>query len=261
MNGAAAVAPGWSRRKWGTVLLLIFGLQLGLIFWLGERGGRPRPPAQIGFSYQMPESPNGEWLSLLDPTLFALPHREGFSGLAWLEAPTLPAPLYDWPAPTNWLAWAAPPSGGVLGRFLIEHPAPFVPPSADTAPELVLPRLLSVADFPTGSVLVVVGDLADRQFLNRPALPSWANSDLLDETRVQVVVNARGQAISTALLSSSGHAGADQFALDQARAAQFAAAPPGAASPSNPLSGLTWGQFLFQWHTVAAATTNAAAAH
>lgn len=261
MNNAAAAPPGWSRRRWTAVFLLIFGLQLGLIFWLGERGNQPRPPAQTGFSYRMAQSTNAEWLSLNDPTLFALPHREGFSGQAWLETPNLPTPLYDWNEPTNWLGLAAASPGAALGRFLFEHPTPFVPPPADTAPDLALPRLWSAAGFPTASVLVLEGDAADRRLLTPSPLPSWTNSELLEETRVQAMVNHRGMVISTALLASSGHAAADQFALDQARTARFAAdsAEATGQAKASPLQGLSWVQFRFQWHTAAAGTTTNAA--
>jgi len=70
---------------------------------------------------------------------------------------------------------------------------------------------------------------------------------------VQVLVNAAGEVVSAILLPSNNpdearDADADQRALAFARAARFA-----------PASGLTVGQLIFDWRTIAPPATNAPA--
>jgi hypothetical protein len=82
MNGALAEPRAWARRRWWVVIALVFGAQLGLIFWLSERTpARPRPPAAAPALRLLTGPASVEWLALNDPTLFALPHLLNFSGL------------------------------------------------------------------------------------------------------------------------------------------------------------------------------------
>jgi hypothetical protein len=84
-------------------------------------------------------------------------------------------------------------------------------------------------------------------------LPPWPYTDVIAPSKVQVLVNAAGDVVSAVLLPSGNpsevhDADADRRALDLARAARFA-----------PASGLTVGQLVFDWHTVAPPATNAPA--
>ena len=108
MTAAPAEPRPWSLRRWWGLVALIFVVQLGLIFWLGNRNPiRPRPPARGANASSLPRTASAELLALDDPTLFTLPHPQGFSGPAWRSAPQPEFRPFEWPAPTNRL-----PAGG-----------------------------------------------------------------------------------------------------------------------------------------------------
>jgi hypothetical protein len=122
--------------------------------------------------------------------------------------------------------------------------------------------LAAVKDFPEQSTVRLTGELAGRRLLKSIALPSWQSVELLTNSRVQLVVDAEGNTQSVALLyPGSGSNEADSNALWQAISARFEplsghnldAAP-------DPLSGLSWGQMIFDWHTLPMTSTNSPAA-
>src|SRR5689334_11618382 len=81
---------GDSRRRRGgfwTAVALVLAAQIGLAFLLGNRSlPAPDHPTAAPAIQLCPSGPE-ELLSLQDPTLFVLPHRENFSGEAWLKVP------------------------------------------------------------------------------------------------------------------------------------------------------------------------------
>jgi hypothetical protein len=93
--------------------------------------------------------------------------------------------------------------------------------------------------------------------LNQPVLPAITNVDLVPHSHVQALVNAAGDVISVVTLppgslvvlpdDSGGSRIADDVAQQLVKQLRFAPS----ASPA------TFGQFIFDWHTV---TTNAPAA-
>src|SRR5947199_114444 len=78
-----AVPPqpsGRAQRRWLITVLLVFIVQLGLIFCLSDKT-RPRArPSAAAPMLRLRASGSTELLDLMDPTWFALPHRQGFSG-------------------------------------------------------------------------------------------------------------------------------------------------------------------------------------
>src|SRR5262245_52508851 len=100
MNSEAAESAPWSRRRWWAIISVLFGVQIVMIFGLSEPGPlliRPSPAApKLDLATQV----SSEVLALYDPTLFALPHPQGFSGPAWLEGTPLEIPGFDWNEPT-----------------------------------------------------------------------------------------------------------------------------------------------------------------
>src|SRR5262249_42895024 len=121
---------------------LVFAAQVGLLFWLGNPPATPRvrlpdPPVV----HAIP-SGSEELLALQDPTLFVLPHRDNFSGEAWLK---IPAQQF---APTNWTEPALPLSlsleelGAAFATFMQTNAMPRFHPQmgspldeADLGPE------------------------------------------------------------------------------------------------------------------------------
>jgi hypothetical protein len=103
------------------------------------------------------------------------------------------------------------------------------------------------------STLRVEGELAQRQLPSQINLTNWPYANVIAPSKVQVLVDAAGNVVSTVLLPpDSGFTAADQYekadqrALELARAARFA-----------PSSHLTVGRMIFNWHTVPPPATNA----
>jgi len=261
------LVPGpWPRRKWWAFITLVFTVQLGLIFWLGERDAiRPRVAARApALRLLDPAAPVPELVALADPTLFALPHRHGFSGPAWLETPTPENRPFLWVEPSGREAvdLQVDQLGAAFRRYMqTNHFAPVRPPAAPQ-PELFAPVVARAELLPDQSVLRITGQLASRRLLTQVELPSWPGQDpprteLVSNSVVQIIVEASGRPVSTSLLASSGCKDADDYALAQARTMRFEALADGmAGTTASLLSGLSYGRLLFQWHTMAGPVTN-----
>jgi hypothetical protein len=90
-----------------------------------------------------------------------------------------------------------------------------------------------------------------------PKLPAWTNADVLAPSRVQVLVDARGNPISAVLLSSSGLKAADQRAVEIARDLTFGADQEALTNhPHDADAGLATGWVIFSWRTLAPPNTN-----
>jgi hypothetical protein len=241
---------------------MVFAGQLGLILWLGERGPvRSAPPAPSP-TLRLAGGVSAEVLALQDPTLFALPHSQGFSGPAWLEGSPVPDRPADWseepwPLPLCVTQLGALPSQQVRTNRL----GPFrLLPALE--PGWALPEPPPLPLSPQQSRLRIEGDLASCRLLSRPDLPSWQVDDVSTNSVVEVLVDADGRPVSAILLFGSGYPKADDYALAQARAARFEV--PGAGGqqihpPSPPPAHLVRGRLLFDWHTLPLPPTNAPA--
>jgi hypothetical protein len=249
----------WPARRWWVALALVFGAQVGLIFWLGERKFPTPRTAAAATVLSLPERSSPELLGLNDPTLFALPQRLGFSGVAWLKPPPVPFQPDQWTEPPRYLALSVQQlGGGSSGTNLV--PQSFVPRlPARPEPELISPITGSLNFGSDHSTFYIEGKLAQRRLLSALALPSWPAPDILTNTVVQLLVDARGLPVSASLLTRSGSKNADQFALDQATAARFnSVVQTGPQRRTNALDGLSLGEIVFEWHTEPLAATNGA---
>lgn len=262
-GGSAHVRPpGWSRRRWGWALAAAVGAQVGLIWLLGERPQPTRPTPDFGLQISLAAEPDSarQLVRLpqrMEPTLFALPALEGFSGRAWMRAAPVRYEPEPWTEPMRWLE-VEPERLGVGFGALVAASA--------RAPLLVadkpLPRLigaeLPLAGVPvrTQSMVRLSGGLAQRRLAEPLVMPSWPHPDILSNTVVQAVVDAAGWVISATVVQSSGSPQADQFALRQTLHARFepAVAEAGAEGPR----ALTQGRLTFLWHTVPPSNETAA---
>ncbi len=243
---------GWSPNRWLGLITLVLGVHVALIFTFGTRIS-VTPRAVTNVPNLELAAGSGEWLMLNDPTLFALPRREGFAGPAWVEPPPVHGHMVDWTEKPRLLELSNELAGlgAVFGQFMqtnrfARFQFPMKPPAPLTMPLVPLEPPLVEA-----STLHVEGVLAKRLLLASMKLPSWPSDHLVAPSRVQVLVNAAGHVVSAVLLppKNSGEnrdADADQLALDLARATRFA-----------PASGFAVGQLIFDWHTVAPIATNA----
>ena len=241
---------GWSRQRWWLTILSVLLLQAALVVLLENPSpDQPRPPVRPP-AIHLRESISLIPLAVNDPTLFVLPHREGFSGGAWLNQMFAPnfSPA-DWTEPLRWLKLSADNLGGNFREFLAANAAPEFQTIPSVEPAFTTPRLFAMPEPPAQSVFQIDGNLAHRRLLAPPELRAWTNADLLTNSVVQLLVNAAGNPVSTVLLSGSGSTEADQFALAFARAAQF---EPSAAAAEN----LTIGTMIFRWTTLPLTVTN-----
>src|SRR5438132_740951 len=111
---AAVDIPMWTRRRWWLLLALVFGMQVGLIFWLSDHSPpRQRAPARAPGIF-LAGNASSDRFALDDPTLFALPHREGFSGPAWLNTAPQKSPSFDWSEAPRWLPLSLEQLGAAL---------------------------------------------------------------------------------------------------------------------------------------------------
>jgi len=251
---------GWPRRRWWWTIALVFAGQVGLILWLGERGPVRSRPSGPSPTLRLAGGISPEVLALQDPTLFALPHWQGFSGPAWLKVSPIPNRPSDW-SEEPWTLPLCVTQLGALASLPVQ--------TNRLAPLQLLPALepaWALADpppqplSPEQSRLRIEGDLAAYRLLTTLDLPSWQHNDVLTNTGVQMLVNADGRPVSAILLFTSGYKPADDHALAQARMARFEIS--GAAGqpwqpPSTPLAHLARGLLLFDWHTVPLPPTNA----
>jgi hypothetical protein len=250
MNTSSIESTRWSRRRWWTLIVLVFAAHVGLIFALGDRKPvTPRPPAPSPTLRLAAES--DELLALNDPTLFALPHRKSFAGPAWLRIPDVKFQPFRWTEPPRLLALPVEKLGATFAQFMQTNLLAWFELEIKPAPELSMPVTPEVGPMIAArSTLRMADGLANRRLLNPPKLESWGASDLLTNSVVQVLVNAAGNVISSTLLAGSGSPKADKFSLDFARMARFEPLRNGAAK-------LSVGTMIFEWHTVP--TTNAPA--
>ncbi len=263
MNPHPAESPRWSRRQWCYAIGAAIVIQVGLVFFFdGEPQPRPLPLRSPANIYAAVDPWSAQFLdnlsALSDPTLFALPNLKGFSGSAWLRFAPLEHRLSDWTTTPCWLAldqswlsdsFAALVATNVTEPLLIgDKPLP-----RPTGLDVPIPN----EPFATQSVLRVEGELAGRPLLSSPDLPAWSSSELLSNTVVQLLVDADGYPLATALLAESGSKEADQFALKLATAARFTPLRPPDYTP-HPRLRLAWGKLICQWATLVPPVTNAA---
>jgi TonB family protein len=258
MISAAVELRPWPRRRWWISIALAFSVQVGLIFWLSDRTAvSPRLPAAFP-ALRIASPASAELLALNDPTLFVLPHQQGFSGGAWLSLPPPHFRFFEWSEEPSWLPFSIQPPGAVLNRAIELDSLSAQSTLARPEPEPTLPESRPLATGPAQSRLWLEGDLAGRRLLKPIELPSWRYKDLLTNSVVQVVVNPEGWPVSApVLLSSSGYRDADEYALQQARTARFeSSTPSGPGTTPSPTARLSWGRLVFAWHTLPPPLTN-----
>jgi hypothetical protein len=257
--------PSWSRGQSLGWVFVVFTSQLALIFWLGDRNPFHAQKETNGPALTLTGTSKSELLALADPTLFALPHQQNFSGPAWLNASPTPRLPVDSIEPGD----STPPlalngSGDDFGEFIATNRFNSFQHLSKPEPALTATPLSARAGLTSKSSLRQLEGLASRRLLSTVDLPSWPvrtnamkDPDMLASTVVQLVVNADGKPVSVALISSSGLQDADKFALQQSLGLRFEpVAGAGAETLTNPLAHLGWGQLSFDWLTVPLSGTN-----
>jgi hypothetical protein len=253
MNAAPAEPQTWSRQRWLTLAALVFAAHVAFIFAFGAKKQiLPRAVKNVP-QLQLADSAS-ELITLGNPTLFALPNAKDFASAVWLKAHINAPADFRWTEAPRWLP--APENlGATFNRFMQTNQfaafqLDFKPPPKSSAPVSPVESALAQT-----STLQIAGDLAQRRLLNHLDLPSWPYANVIAPSRIQVLVNAAGNVVSTVLLppdngftAADYYDAADQRALELARTARFAPAPR-----------VTFGQLIFNWHTIPPLATNAPA--
>ncbi len=260
MSSVALESHRWERRRWWGLVVLVFIVQLALIFALGDVSlPKPGPPAP-GFTLRLAGDASAEALRLQDPTLFVLPHPQEFPGRTQMAPPRPQFQAFTWSEPTNHLLPPADQPAAAFNRFVQTNDFSLRLPPASPEPQLTIPNLPALDLTADQSSFQLEGGLAHRQLITPFHLPSWPNSEILTNSVVRIAVDADGIPRSWTLLTGSGYAPADQYALDQAKAARFESLNRGPAGPgAEAATDLSWGRIVFQWHTVPPQPTNAPA--
>lgn len=255
---AHQASPGrWSRGQWLGGAALVCVLQLALLFWLGDAKSKPQSPSSPAPQLRLVGEGAGDLLALMDPTLFAVPHRRGFSGPGWLEVQPRKFEPFVWSNPPGWLELPLADLGEAFQRFIETNAFDAIHILPHSELELTWPERAETVHLPQASRFRLSGDLAQRRLLTVPRLRSWPSPELLTNSVVQLVVDAAGLPISLTLLAGSGSKDADHYALAQARGSRFE--PASAAGTSRGPAGLSWGELIFEWYTTPP-LTNAPAA-
>ncbi len=266
MIDAPAGPRRWPRRRWVLLIVLVFAAHVGLIAAFNDRTPIPARP-ETGVPQLRQVVGADEWLSLTDPTLFVLPHPQGFTGAAWREIPRLDLPVFAWTESPRWLDLPVEQLGQDFARFMGTNIFAGLQLEPNPPPPLSAPTPAPEPALPSRSTLRLEGDLAHLRLLNPPDLPTWPVADLIASSRVQVRVDASGGVLSAVLLPSenplegpSRYPDADTLAVRIARTSRFERLPllPSNGAP-NPLAQVTWGRMIFEWQTVPPPPTNAPA--
>lgn len=196
-----------------------------------------------------------EFPLLRDPTVFALPHRQGFSAGAWLHSEPLEYRWEDWTEAPPWLALDT----AQLGRTFSEHVAANATPPlliADKPISRLIGSDLFVTNQPVASrsELSIEGELQQVPLLRPLALRSWEHNDILSNSVVQLLVNEDGATVSATLLQGCGSPEADQAAMGLATAAAFQ--PRWRRERAADWGELAAGRLIFRWHTLPRTATN-----
>jgi len=232
----------WTRSRWLTLIALVF------VF-----GGRKQivPRAVTNVPTLELADNSSEWLALNDPTLFALPHQKDFASAIGLQTATK-QPSFHWTEPTNWLSLSMDDLGLAFNQFMQTNRFASFELQLKPSLKLSAPGLPIKPVLAQNSTLRVEGELAQRQLPSPINLTNWPYANVIAPSKVQVLVDAAGNVVSTVLLPpDSVFAAADQYdkadqrALELARAVRFA-----------PSSHLTVGRMIFNWHTVPPPATN-----
>jgi len=235
----------WTPKRRWTLVLLVFVAQVSFILAFGDRQPVQRRPASPVTVLSLTQS-ESEWLALNDPALFALPSPHGVAGQAWQKTPVMAFSPFRWTEAPRLLSLQPDHLGHAFGRFMQTNSFTRLVFETKPEPAALLPVSLALTDpLPTNSTLRITGELAERSWLNPPALRSWSGTDLLTNTVVQALVNPDGSVFSATLLVPVGSGTNDQnaaeYALQILRGARFA--------PARTAARPALGTVIFEWHT------------
>ena len=242
-----SVSRGWptSRIVWTAILCTV--VQTGIVLGLGKMPRtvptRWEPAGQMMWVWDAKSAATVlQGCVAAHPDAFGDDPRDPFQAVA---ARALPRPAYrfaQWSAPPQWLT--NPPSAPAV----LMDPVPVRPRSYAVAkPALPADPLLTLIS--TQTFASVPGSLSARAWERAPRLGSWAGTEVLGSTRMEVLVNPQGWVVAAEVAESSGSRVADETARQSLLEARFRALPGTSRRPDFNPATLTRGAVLIQWHT------------
>ncbi len=238
----------WSTRRWMGVVAAVFVVQLTFISLLSAKPEHKSDHlTDLGTGICLltaidQADPHAELFVMRDPANNALVSSNGFSGRLWFGLTDVGQ---DRPAIAEPYRWLQPDQisiqiKGSRGQPQVDSTPLQIPLVRPVPPEI---GGVQIRPLLTNSTIRLEGNLARRQLLNPPALPTWEFTDVLLPTSVQVLLDEYGHVINATLLSRSGLAAADERALEFVRGLTFARANDASSG------GLEWGIITFVWMT------------
>lgn len=248
-DGSDVPSRGVKRLKLWIAIGAVFVTQVAVVFLLGDPPVKPAQ-APAGPVIHMAGPGSRELLALQDPTLFVLPHRDNFSGDAWLKMRAREFSPTNWTEPGRPLELSSQELGAAFVAFMqTNRPARFQPrvDSGLDNGDVTAPPMPPIS---RPSRLRVEGDLAHLRLLTPLHLPPQTNSDLLTNTVIQLVVDAQGNPFSAVVAAKCGNDNADNEALTNfAKVVRFAP-PEAAALGAVPQDKMISGKLVFEWQTI-----------
>jgi hypothetical protein len=243
---------GWGWRKLIFFVFLAFMAHVALVYSFGTKK-MPMPRTVNNVPQLQLAGRADELVELENPALLALPNPRDFASSVWLKTPEITPPAFRWSEAPRWLPLAGKDLGAVFNQFMQTNAFAETPLTFKPAPQFMLSASAIASALPASSTLQISRNLAGRELLYQPALPSLPYNDVIAPTRVLILVDAAGNVVSAILLppgnslESSGHsADADNKALILARTLRFKTAKQ-----------ITLGEVIFYWRTIPLTSTNA----
>jgi hypothetical protein len=250
-DGPGAPLRSAFRLKHWIAVGVVFGAQVLFAFWLGN----PPPPKTVNLPpvpiVHLVAAGDAVLLALQDPTLFILPHRDNFSGDAWMKMKDLTYAPAQWTEPVRPLELPKEQLGAAFVAFMQTNRPQRFQMRIDLTRDTAAVDSAPLTPIAMPSRLLVEGDLAQLRLLAMPKLPPQTNADLLTNTVINLVVDGKGQPFSAVISASSGKPEADLDALNKyAKALRFAPREE-AALGVVPANKTTAGRLIFEWQTFA----------
>ncbi len=242
----------WSSFKWAGVIVVIFGVQAGLMLWLGGREPASVPAGKPALAVRVPEYQAAVTSGAGSPMLLVTPNRDGFSSV-WLRASQITTQPAEWNGqPDGTLQQPLNPPGDEIEARVDSGSAKLA--SVLNRPELV-PKTVGIPpDAISESTFAIEGDLERRTLLARPTLVSPVGDAALSNSIVEIDVNADGLVVDPPVIppgGSSSSAETDAYARSIAMSLQFKPLPR-----AGSLAECSWGRVVFQWRTLPSPATN-----
>lgn len=257
LSVAIAEAHPWSRRRWAWAVAFILGVHVLLISYFSDKLAFSSVSNQETalrtvrlVSEKSVRERFSEVLMLTDPTLFVLAHPNGFSGVAWSQAASIPYSLSVKVEPP--LTWSNAPAA--LGmEFAKRIDAPSMPGMAAALRDLPSPPRIAPPEVP-GTIetsVQITGDLARRRVLRMPELAPIDPGLLTSNCVIHVVVDSGGDMISAVVWPPTSGDVLTARAIEFAKAMRF-------APEDSTDRDVTTGQILLQWLVMDHRSTDAA---